>query len=180
MEVSPTGYVVLGILNWRPRTGYEIKQLVDRSTRFFWAASYGQIYPELKRLEKDGLVSGRSDPQGGRKRRVYSLTAKGRGELSAWLERPPETFETRTEGLLKLFFASADEPEGVVRQLREMRRNSEEIVERLREIEHDVADPEGFRPLCLRYGIEMNEWIAEWCKRQEREVTAANTGRKAA
>ena len=41
------------------RTGYEIKSLVDVSTRFFWAASYGQIYPELARLEELGLVTGR-------------------------------------------------------------------------------------------------------------------------
>ena len=43
------------------RTGYEIKSLVDVSTRFFWAASYGQIYPELARLEELGLVKGEAD-----------------------------------------------------------------------------------------------------------------------
>ena len=49
MELSATGKVILGMLAARPRSGYEIKQLVDSSARFFWAASYGQIYPELKR-----------------------------------------------------------------------------------------------------------------------------------
>ena len=41
-----------------PRSGYEIKAAVDDTTRFFWAASYGQIYPELKRLSEAGLVEG--------------------------------------------------------------------------------------------------------------------------
>ena len=50
MELSSTAYVILGMLSWRPMSGYEIKALVDRSTRFFWAASYGQIYPELRKL----------------------------------------------------------------------------------------------------------------------------------
>ena len=43
MDIGATGYVVLGMLRLGKRPGYEIKQLVDKSTRFFWAASYGQI-----------------------------------------------------------------------------------------------------------------------------------------
>jgi len=58
MELSATGKVILGMLAARPRSGYEIKQLVDNSARFFWAASYGQIYPELKKLERAGIDSG--------------------------------------------------------------------------------------------------------------------------
>ena len=54
MELSKTAYVILGMLRTRAHTGYEIKSIVDHSTRFFWAASYGQIYPELKRLEAAG------------------------------------------------------------------------------------------------------------------------------
>ena len=53
------------------QTGYDIKQFVDKSTRHFWAASYGQIYPELRRLEEQGLIEGQSEPTGGRARTVY-------------------------------------------------------------------------------------------------------------
>ena len=69
--------VILGFLSIGPRSGYEIKATVDRSTRFFWAASYGQIYPELRRLESEGLIEGEEAPNGGRARRVYRLTAAG-------------------------------------------------------------------------------------------------------
>ena len=68
MEVTPTGYVILGMLGWRSMSGYEIKSLVDHSTRLFWAASYSQIYPELRRLADAGLIAGEAKPQGGRKR----------------------------------------------------------------------------------------------------------------
>ena len=74
MELSPTAYVILGMLGWRPMSGYEIKSIVDNSTRFFWAASYGQIYPELRRLVAAGLIDGKASPQGGRRRNVYRLT----------------------------------------------------------------------------------------------------------
>ena len=89
MELSPTAYVILGMLGWRPMSGYEIKSIVDKSTRFFWAASYGQIYPELRRLSDAGLIEGEASPQGGRKRNVYRLTTAGRKELRAWLGAEP-------------------------------------------------------------------------------------------
>ena len=107
MELSPTAYVILGMLAWRPMSGYEIKALVDKSTRFFWAASYGQIYPELRRLAEAGLIEGKASPQGGRQRNVYRLTRAGQRELEAWLGVDAGGFETRDEGLLKLFFAEA-------------------------------------------------------------------------
>ena len=66
MELSATGKVILGMLAARPRSGYEVKQLVDKSARFFWAASYGQIYPELKKLEEAGLIAGTDASQGSR------------------------------------------------------------------------------------------------------------------
>src|SRR5204862_4703199 len=107
MELSPTAYVILGMLSWRPMSGYEIKSLVDKSTRFFWAASYGQIYPELRRLSAAGLIEGKAEPRGGRRRNLYRLTNDGRRELRAWLNADPHVFELRDEGLLKLFFADA-------------------------------------------------------------------------
>ena len=51
MSTTAITPVILGLLAVRPLSGYDIKAIVDRSTRFFWAASYGQIYPELRRLE---------------------------------------------------------------------------------------------------------------------------------
>ena len=121
MELSATAYVILGMVRAQPRSGYEIKAMVDRTTRFFWAASYGQIYPELKRLSEAGLIAGSDSPTGGRRRTVYEITADGEEELKAWLRQPPQTFEMREEGLLKLFFAGAlppGEAVGIVRAMR--------------------------------------------------------------
>ena len=48
-----------------PPSGYESRPLVDNLGPLFWAASYGQIYPELKRLSAAGLVEGADQPTGG-------------------------------------------------------------------------------------------------------------------
>src|SRR6516162_1258307 len=96
-SLTPTGRVILGMIALGRQTGYDIKQLVDKSTRHFWSASYGQIYPELRRLEEQGLIVGEAEPRGGRARTVYTLTPAGQTALSEWLEpdRDPPPFEVR-------------------------------------------------------------------------------------
>lgn len=170
MDLSPTAYVILGMLSWRPMSGYDIKAVVDRSTRFFWAASYGQIYPELRRLSDAGLIEGEASPQGGRRRTVYTLTASGRRLLREWLRTEPETFELRDEGLLKLFFASAA-PESAVGALAAKRRYHLDKLEQLWEIER-TGKASGFTYRVLRYGIESSEWTVDWCERAIAELEA--------
>ena len=176
MDLSPTAYVILGMVSREPRSGYEIKALVDNSTRFFWAASYGQIYPELKRLAEAGLVAGVDAPTGGRRRTVYAITAAGEEALKDWLRLPPQTYEMREEGLLKLFFASVLPREEAAPILASMREHRQRTVEQLREIEPKAAakadggDP--FPLMVLRSGIEFNEWFAEWCERMESQLLA--------
>jgi DNA-binding PadR family transcriptional regulator len=174
MELSPTAYVILGMVRKEPRSGYEIKALVDNSTRFFWAASYGQIYPELKRLAEAGLVVGSDSPTGGRRRTVYEITADGEEELRAWLRRPPETFEMRDEGLLKLFFAEALQRADALAILRQMRERRLEVHARLRAIGQSKDEGEDpFPMIVLQGGLEYTEWFADWCERMEERVRSA-------
>jgi DNA-binding PadR family transcriptional regulator len=172
MELSPTAYVILGMVSREPRSGYEIKALVDNSTRFFWAVSYGQIYPELKRLAESGLVEGSDVPRGERKRTVYAITASGEEALREWLRQTPVTFEMREEGLLKLFFSGVLAPEEGAATLRAMREQRLGVAERLRGIEPQaqakLAESDDPYPLLvLQGGIEFNEWLADWCERME-------------
>jgi DNA-binding PadR family transcriptional regulator len=174
MQLTPTSYVILGMLRHEPRSGYEIKSMVDNSTRFFWAASYGQIYPELRRLAEAGLVEGEAQATGGRKRVVYRLTPTGRMELRRWLTEPAETLELRDEGLLKLFFAAGAAPGRATELLDERRRLHEQKIARLREVEPKAAAAAGagdpYPYLVLRYGIEMSEWTIAWCERLQAEL----------
>jgi PadR family transcriptional regulator AphA len=181
MELSPTAYVILGMLRHGPRSGYEIKQAVDHSTRFFWAVSYGQIYPELRRLAKDGLVKGQSQPTGDRQRTVYRLTDAGREELRGWLDRPPERLELRDEGLLKLFFAGAAEPGKAVAIIDAKRRLVEQKLAALREIEPyaaAAASSDPFPYLVLRHGVESSEWVIAWCERARAELAGTESKSK--
>ena len=179
-QLNATAYVILGFVRNEPRSGYEIKALVDNSTRFFWAASYGQIYPELRRLAEAGLIEGTDAPQGGRRRKEYRLTPAGREALVAWLDSPPETYEMRHEGMLKVFFSGVLEPPGQVQRLRDMAGQHRNKVATLREVEAAAGkSPDSLPYLVLRFGIESNEWIADWCEREAAELESRVTARSA-
>jgi PadR family transcriptional regulator AphA len=170
--LTPTGRVILGMIRMGKRTGYEIKQLVDISTRFFWAASYGQIYPELRRLEEAGLVSSEPEPAGGRARTVYSLTDDGARALDEWLAARDElVWELRDEALLKLFFAEGRDRDELVTHMRAARERSAGVAERLRALGPDREDPDPGPQMVRQFGIELNEWLAGWWERAEERVS---------
>lgn len=167
MKQTAVTPVVLGLLALGPRSGYDIKTVVDRSTRFFWAASYGQIYPELKRLEEEGLVEGEDRPSGGRSRRVYRLTPAGHQALVDWLLGSTVTIELRDESLLRLFFADALPHEQALQLLEGRKRGHQEYLEVLRAIQALPGGPDPtYVDLVLRWGIDFNEWGARWCEEQ--------------
>jgi len=163
--------VILGLLALGDRTGYDMKQTIDRSTRFFWGASYGQIYPELRRLEAAGLVASREDPRGGVQRRAFELTNAGRAELNTWLTADgPDAFAIRDEGLLRLFFADLVGEEDVLRLVRRRAAWFLETAEEFRGIGRELFGDEEWPPV-LHYGIELMEGNASWFGALERRLT---------
>jgi PadR family transcriptional regulator, regulatory protein AphA len=164
------------MLRFGSRTGYEIKQKIEISTRFFWGASYGQIYPELKRLRRAGLVAAEADPRGGVKRTAYRLTGAGERALHDWLADPSDLlFEMRDEALLKLFFGDLLTGEELLANVRARRVWCERALELFHEI--DEMSVRGWGPRespteALHYGIELIEWMRDWYARKERELRA--------
>ena len=185
MELSATGKVILGMLAAKPRSGYEIKQLVDSSARFFWAASYGQIYPELKRLEKAGLITGADSSQGARQRTVFKLTADGQeGRSGLDRERRPRSSRCGTRGCSSSSSparssrlapprsrASALPPRAPRRP--SFARSRRRWIEAGRP-DGPEAEPDAGSLTVLRYGIEMSEWAAEWFERAAEDLENDN------
>jgi DNA-binding PadR family transcriptional regulator len=169
-ELTPTGRVILGMIALGRESGYDIKQLVDRSTRHFWAASYGQIYPELRRLEQAGLVRGWSKPSGARARTVYELTQAGWDALRDWLESDAELlYEPRDEGMLKLFFSDVA-PETRLENIRAMRALYQRKLDQLSALEAKSAGMSTGPRLTLELGLGVTRWLIEWCEATERRL----------
>jgi len=100
-----TQYVLLGLIATGPKTGYEIKQTIERSIGYFWQESYGQIYPALHTLTGKKYISKKTVPQDGRPDKiVYSITKTGIAYFKAWLVSPLQASPQRNELLLRIFF----------------------------------------------------------------------------
>ena len=173
MEPTAVTWAVMGLLESRQMSGYDIKRAVDRTIRHFWAASYGQIYPELKRLEAAGWIAGKAADRGGRSRRVFRITSAGRRQLDGWLHGHETRVEMRDESLLRLFFADAlpsDEALGLLAARRDGYRT---MLAYLRSLDDGQGADPPFVDLVYRWGIDYCEWGIEWCDRQERRLRKA-------
>lgn len=110
IRLTPTSYIVLGLLELAGEsTPYALKQLVARSVGYFWTLQHAQLYTEPERLAAAGYVTEKRE-EGGRRRKLYSLTDKGRRALDDWRTEPTsELAELREPAILKLFFGADPE-----------------------------------------------------------------------
>jgi PadR family transcriptional regulator, regulatory protein AphA len=107
IRLTPTSYIVLGLLELAGEsTPYALKQLVARSVGYFWTLQHAQLYTEPERLARAGYVTEKRE-ETGRRRKLYSLTDKGRRALDDWRTEPTsELAELREPALLRLFFGA--------------------------------------------------------------------------
>jgi len=101
-------HAVLGLLSLSPSTGYELTQRFDRSLSNAWHASHSQIYPELSKLEAEGMVE--VVAEGARRSRTWAATDAGREELRRWLVEAEPVRPQRNETALRWFLVFLLEP----------------------------------------------------------------------
>jgi|SRR5215472_9182480 len=176
MELSNTAYVILGALHERPRSGYDIKAFADQSTRHFWAVSYGQLYPELKRLLDAGLIESEDQPTGSRQRTLYRLTRMGDEALADWVsDASLRPCEFRDEMLVRLFFSDAVELDKRVELARNMAGRHQAQADglcRQGESRRQKTKENPMHEVVLRFGIELHGFMSEWYERLAEQLEA--------
>jgi PadR family transcriptional regulator, regulatory protein AphA len=103
--LTPTSYAILGLLAVKPWSTYELAQQMDRALGRFWPRAESRIYEEPKKLVAHGLAKATDETVGKRPRTVYSITAKGRRALAAWVPTSGAGPVLESEQLIKVFFA---------------------------------------------------------------------------
>jgi DNA-binding PadR family transcriptional regulator len=98
---------VLGLLAIKPWTSYELTQQMERSLGRIWPRTVSKLYVEPKKLVDHGLARASTEQSGKRTRTLYTITAKGRRALAAWLQEPGEGPVIEFEQLVKVFFAES-------------------------------------------------------------------------
>ena len=108
MAASKVEVVVLGLLADEPLYGYDLLERFRARSMGFWVeVGKASVYQALRRLERDGWVTGRSqDGPQGPDRRVYRITKAGRDRLTSSLSARVASLEPyETDGGLALGFA---------------------------------------------------------------------------
>ena len=169
-KLNRTKQAILGFLTWEPMSGYDIKKAIEDSTSNFWSESYGQIYPILKRLTEEGLVTqSLLTTRGGRDRHVYTITEAGQEELRRWLSEPTEPSVVRNELLLKLFFGRQVAAETNIRQIETFWNAQQQDLERYAKIrtgltttQQDPVDV-AYWLMAVRFGESQKRAMLTWC-----------------
>ncbi len=169
VRVNYAKYVILGLLSGGPMTGYEMRKWAKEMLSYIWDIGYGQIYPTLSLLERDGLATmSRDISDGGRVRKVYSITDSGLEELQSWL-KGPETKEY--ELILKMCFGSQLEPGVLIKKLEDYSRKREDEI---LVMEQWLSGLDGspvpgpntpYYTMITRLGLMYFKYEKEWCAR---------------
>jgi DNA-binding PadR family transcriptional regulator len=110
-RLSGTSYAVLGLVRYlEPCTPYDLKRFIEKSVENFWPVPHATFYAEPTRLTAAGYLS-ETREDGGRRRKLYSLTAAGREALERWVADPEAAPpQVRDELMLKVFLGADPEP----------------------------------------------------------------------
>ena len=180
-ELTITEYAVLGLLSHgEERSGYDLRKEIDRNVGYFWAPTRSQIYAVLPRLVDGRYVRDRHVPQRGRPaKQLYRITRQGSEALREWLESGPVPQPPRNPFLLKVFFGGLASRESMLEQIRERRREAEELKRDLHRLDaesrHDEADR--FPRLTRQYGLEYADAVIRWARAAERELARTKARR---
>lgn len=167
-KINYAKYIVLGMLSSGPMTGYAMRKWVKEAMSYIWDIGYGQIYPTLALLERNGLATMEEETTGGgRARKIYTITDNGLEELRAWL-RGPETREY--ELLLKMCFGSQISPGELIEKLEAYGRKRDEEFPVMEQWRRDLEGGPVFGPnspyylMITRLGLAYFKYEKEWCR----------------
>lgn len=170
-------HALLGLLVFRPGSGYDLLKMFDTSLRYVWPAKQSQIYGELTKLDATGLI--KVTDEGPRGRKQYSLTPEGQAETVRWLTETRESRPQRNPMLLQTFFLGLLPREEAVQRLLDHAETSakeHDALVTLRESEDwdkDMLTACG--RLVLEHGIRQRVLEQEWARWAADELLARHT-----
>ncbi len=174
-----SGYLILGLLSFGEKSGYDLKQLADTSVALFYASpARSQVYTELRRLAEHGYATEREVEQTDRPdKRLYSITESGEDALKDWLENTPTTADViKSHLLLKMFFGSRMNRPALIEEVRRYRDEALRFRATLQEIRNSCSGEPGtlFVYLTTGLGIAHSHANESWANEALRLLESAD------
>jgi DNA-binding PadR family transcriptional regulator len=147
--------ILLGFLMRNSMTGYDLKKAFSLSFAFFSGLSYGSIYPALKKMEKNGLITKQVEIRDGApNRKVYTITETGRIEFLNSLKSPLPPEQPKSTFLMRLFFFDHLSPQDRKSVAQKHLGSIEQMQAQLQSVQPEVAArADRFQYLCYEFGL---------------------------
>ena len=165
--------VILGILQKKPRTGYEINDILQNQISYFYDGTYGMIYPTLKKLEKEGKVKKETIIQADKpNKNIFSITNKGKDELKEYLYSDDTNEVFKSDFLMKLFFGENLNKQQVVKLIRnEINAKEEQINQLKKSLKNWKLQGIGkLQKITVGYGLTEYQAAVQYLKEQLQEL----------
>lgn len=128
---------ILGLLDWKPFSGYDLKRIIAGSGLYYWSGNNNQIYKVLLELLSDGLVTVEVQQQQNLpNKKVYSINKAGRTVLRETLLQRPEVGEWPKSFLIQMAWAECLSNDEVLHLLDQY---EEELIDRLNLLQGEAA-----------------------------------------
>lgn len=158
-------FIMLGFLMYREMSGYDLKQCMLKSTSNFFDASFGSIYPALKKMESRGDVVAREVVDGGKFKKLYSISEQGKETFMEWLEQPISFSRTKQDHLVHVLFFNFLSQEKRIRQLQLLIEQAETVLTGLALQEEEIRSKAGtYGYATLQYGLSYYQFVINWCR----------------
>ena len=162
-------YIILGMVYDVNLTGYNIKKYIENGIGVFYKASYGSLYPALKKLTEKGFLTMYEEPLGGRQKNYYKITNEGKKVFLDWLVLPINVLDGTNTHLAKVYFFDKLSSDIRERQLLEYEINNENYLRKLQALENDFDKMENkdcfyYKLSTLYYGICITQETLRWCR----------------
>lgn len=164
-KINKARFATLGMLALAPASGYDIKKKMANSTDHFWKESDGALYPTLKQLHEDGLVTVEiENPDSGKPKKIYTITEDGFAEFQDWMAEDFEMPTARDELLLKIFFGSLVDKSISEQHITDFRYRCTKILTHYQNLTDSIDKKQHLYPyLTLLRGIMGAEMCIRWC-----------------
>ncbi len=165
---------ILGLLHYKDMHGYQIKRIIEARFAHMWSINFGQIYPNLKKLKEEGLVTMAEEENQGEKgpsRKIYSITRQGRLAFQEWLETMPDKKMLLRDPFLMrfVFFGFGDLERSLDIVEDQIGLYKKQLKDRQMNLAH-WQDHDIFVRLMAELGVSINEVILDWLKKAHEEL----------
>lgn len=161
-------YIILGMLMHKEMSGYDLKQWMAECTSYFFDASFGSIYPALKRMDQKAYIICRESVEDGKFKKLYSISDLGKDYFLGWLSQPIQFVKANHNYLVNIYFYKYLPLDTAIKNLKAFVAVLEQHLQHLQEVKVCAEDryeiKHNFEYSTVTCGIHYFQSIITWCK----------------